>query len=294
MLRGLDASREDGVLDDLHVEGTVYTPDGQSVPVRLRQTAPGRYEDSIRASVPGNYVVVLSPRRGTRQLAPVIGGASQSSSAEFRSLRSNEQLLERIAALTGGRVLDLTQPNAVELFDRTGMAPSRAALPAWRTLLWLAIALVLIDVAARRLAWDALLVRRSVRRATARVEPHEVRGRAAAATLATLRQASVQVEQPRPVRTMAPLEEPLMPTPAVYITPAPPTPAAPERTGPDAAKVAAALDALAGKSPGPKPPQDKPTAPEPTAAEPPPSETTSNLLAAKRRARRKLDGETRV
>ena len=290
----LDASREDGFLDYLHVEGTVYTPDGQSVPVRLRQTAPGRYEDSIRASVPGNYVVVLSPRRGTRQLAPVIGGASQSSSAEFRSLRSNEQLLERIAALTGGRVLDLTQPNAVELFDRTGMAPSRAALPAWRTLLWLAIALVLIDVAARRLAWDALLVRRSVRRATARVEPHEVRGRAAAATLATLRQASVQVEQPRPVRTMAPLEEPLMPTPAVYITPAPPTPAAPERTGPDAAKVAAALDALAGKSPGPKPSQDKPTAPEPTAAEPPPSETTSNLLAAKRRARRKLDGETRV
>jgi len=292
----LDASREEGFLDYLHVDGTVYTPDGQSVPVRLRQTAPGRYEASIRASVPGNYVVALSPRRGTRQLAPVIGGASQSSSAEFRKFRSNEQLLERIAAITGGRVLDLTQPTAVELFDRTGMAPSRTALPAWRTLLWLAIALVLIDVAARRLAWDALLVRRSVRRATARVEPHEVRGREAAATLATLRQASAQVVQPRPIQTMAPGEQPTVPTHAVYTPPAPVphSPPLPERTGPDPARVAAALDALAGKTPPPKPAQDEPTDPAPTTEEPTPGETTSNLLAAKRRARRKLDGETNV
>ena len=77
-------------------------------------------------------------------------------------------------------------------------------------------------------------------------------------------------------------------------TPAPAVHTTPQRTGPDAAKVAAALDALAGKSPGPKPAQDEPTEPVPTAEEPPPSETTSNLLAAKRRARRKLDGETNV
>jgi hypothetical protein len=51
---------------------------------------------------------------------------------------------------------------------------------------------------------------------------------------------------------------------------------------------------LAGKSPTAKPDQDEPTGPEPTAAEPPPSETTSNLLAAKRRAQRKLDGENNV
>ena len=281
----LEAAREEGFVDYLHVDGTVYTPDGQSVAVRLRQTAPGRYEDSIPASVPGNYVVALSPRRGTRQLAPVIGGASQSASAEFRSFRSNEPLLERIAELTGGRVLDVTQPGAVELFDRTGMEPSRAALPAWRTLLWLALALVLIDVAARRLAWDALLVRRSVRRATARIEPHErLRGREAAATLASLRQASVQVEQHRPVRAAAPVEEPLAPRPAVHTTPVP------ERHGPDPAKVAAALDALTGKSPAAKPEKDEPTEQEPTAEEPPSSETTSSLLAAKRRARKKLDG----
>ncbi len=276
----LEAVREEGFLDYLHVDGTVYTPDGQSIPVRLRQTAPGLYEDSIPASVPGNYVVALSPRRGTRQLAPVIGGASQSSSAEFRRFRSNEALLERIATLTGGRVLDVTQPNAVELFDRTDMEPSRAALPAWRTLLWLALALLLVDVAARRLAWDALLVRRSVRRATARIEPHDVRGREAAATLASLRQASVQIEQPRPVRAVhaAPLEEqtPPAPTPAVHVISEP--------TGPDPAKVTAALDALAGKSPPAKPAEEQPDQQEPS--EPPSTgETMSGLLAAKRRAR---------
>ena len=156
------------------------------------------------------------------------------------------------------------------------MEPSRAALPAWRTLLWLALALLLVDVAARRLAWDALLVRRSVRRATARIEPHDVRGREAAATLASLRHASVQVEQPRPIRAVMPVVQPPTPTPAVHKIREP--------TGPDPAKVAAALDALAGKSPPAKPAEEQPDQHEPS--EPPStSETMSGLLAAKRRTR---------
>ncbi len=48
-------------------------------------------------------------------------------------------------------------------------------------------------------------------------------------TLASLRQASVQTGQPRPVRTMAPVEQPPMPTPAVYTPPHPP-PSAPAPT----------------------------------------------------------------
>jgi hypothetical protein len=278
----LEAAHDDGFLDYLHVEGIVYAPDGVSIPVRLRQTAPGRYEASVSAPVPGNYVVALSPRRGTRRLAPVIGGASQSSSVEFRKFRSNAPLLTRIAELTGGRTLDLSQPQAVKLFDRAGMAPSRAALPAWNTLLWLALALLLLDVAARRIAWDALLVRRSVRRATARVEAHEVRGREVAATLATLRRVSDQVEHRQPPPREEPGPAAPRTIPAVHTAPEPvvPVPVA-EQT-----RIAAGLDAFLGKrSAEPPVPPDSAQPPDET----PPTDTTGSLLAARRRARKKLD-----
>ena len=285
----LEAAQKDGFLDYLHVEGIVYAPDGTSIPVKLRQTAPGRYEASVSAPVPGNYVVALSPRRGTRRLAPVIGGASQSSSVEFRQFRSNAPLLERIAELTGGRTLDLLQPQAVKLFDRAGMAPSRAALPAWTPLLWLALALFLLDVAARRLAWDALLVRRSVRRATARVEARDVRGREAAATLATLRQVSDQVEHRHTVRPEEPAQEPPTTIPVARAAPEqPPTEAEPVA---EPTRIAAALDAFLGK-PSAAPPEhpESPEPSEPTPEQTPPTDTTGSLLAAKRRARKKLDG----
>ena len=190
-------------------------------------------------------------------------------------------MLARIAELTGGRTLDLAQPQAVELFDRSGMPPSRAALPAWQSLLWMALALLLVDVAARRLAWDALLVRRSVRRATARVEAPEVRGRLAAQTLASLRQVSSQPERRRPTHATSPVAPvaPAAGTPpvvrAVHTVP----------DGPDPAKVAAALDALLERG-STTTPEPEPPPPESTPDQPPPSETTSNLLAAKRRARR--------
>ena len=283
----LDAAQEDGFLDYLHVDGTVYTPEGESIHVRLRQTAPGRYEASVPALSPGNYVVALSPRRGSRRLAPVIGGASQSFSTEFRSFRANTALLAGIAELTGGRTLDLAQPLAVELFDRSGMQASWAALPAWRSLLWVALALLLLDVAARRLAWDALLVRRSVRRATARAEAPEVRGRLATATLASLRQVSSQTGHRRPAQgdvPVAPIASSPRTVPAVHTVPD-------ER---DPAKVTAALDALlerrSATAPEPEPPES-PESPQPPAQDqPPPSDTTGSLLAAKRRARRKMDG----
>ena len=276
----LDAAREEGFLDYLHVDGTVYTPAGTSISVRLRQTAPGRYEASVPASAPGNYVVALSPRRGSRRLAPVIGGASQSSSAEFRRFHSNTALLAGIAELTGGRTLSLVQPEAAELFDRSGMPASRAALPAWRSLLWMALALFMLDVAARRLAWDALLVRRSVRRATARVEAPAVRGRLAAATLASLRQVGDQPRRRRPTEAAAPVAPVAgspRTVPAVHTTP----------DGPDPAKITAALDALLERR-STASPEAEPA--EPAPEQPPPSDTTGSLLAARRRARRKLDG----
>jgi hypothetical protein len=271
----LEAASDQQFLDYLHVEGTVYAPGGETVPVRLRQTAPGRYETEIDASAPGNYVVALNPRRGARRLAPVIGGASQSASPEFRRFRSNAALLDEIADMTGGRRLDVTAPRATDLFDRSGMAPSSAALPAWQAVLWIALALLLLDVASRRLAWGYEQLWAMARQAAARVAPGRVRGQAAAATLASLRNVSVQVGKQRMARS----EPPPRPKPAAPKT---------ERAKPEESKIAAAIDVLRGKSTEPeKPKEDQEDAPPEATGS---TETTSSLLEAKRRARRKLDG----
>ncbi len=304
------ASDEDGFLDYLNVEGWVYRPDGEAVRVRLRQTAPGQYETSVDATLPGNYVVALSPRRGARRLAPVIGGATQSTNPEYRRFHSNRSVLEQIAAISGGRVLDVLTPEDVDVFDRTGMEPSTSALPAWRTVLWLALIVLLIDIAARRLAWDAALFKRWLAMAIQRVTPAHVRGAQAATTLASLRTVSQQVEQQIGKTTERPAAK-------TATKPQMPTAAARGRAdgggGEDAGgaggapsptrrQVAAGLAALLGRKTSR--PEDT-TAPKPSKSSSPSSSTPtgadedsttdddsarrSGLLAAKRRARERME-----
>jgi uncharacterized protein YegL len=317
------------LLDYLTVAGSVYGPDGTSMPIRLRQTAPGRYEAAVNAPLAGNYIVALNPRQGARQLAPAIGGASKSTSPEFRRYRSNIGLLDEIAETTGGRRLDIANPQAVNLFDRRGMPRSESSLPVWPIVLWWTLAVLLLDVACRRIAWDMPAVQRLAVAAMTKVTPARLRGRKAVSTLETLRRVSADLEQQHDASTagIAKLKGTgrIMPPPERIIqadgtstlpegVPAearPRTdeiarvplrqPAAP--AAPESGKVTAALDALLGRrevadapalSAAPR--GERPdAAPSGTPPPPPPSETTSSLLAAKRRARQRLaggDGET--
>jgi uncharacterized membrane protein len=282
-------SDDRGFLDDLQVEGRVYRPDGSAQVVRLTQTGPGRYQASVPASEGGNYIVALSPRSGTRRLAPVIGGASQSSSDEFRRYQSNLGLLEQIVDVSRGRRLGLSDPQTAGLFDRTGMQPQVSLVPVWRLMLAAAIALLLLDVACRRLAWSWRGLRSALAGAVARVNPAHLRGREAAATLATLRTSNQQLEQrlsesaqglPK-LRGRSTIQVPRQVEDAMAKLGG-------DRTAPpDASQVAAALDALLRReqapsrqvSPGPSPAEGE-AAPPPAA-----TETTGNLLAAKRRLR---------
>jgi len=286
----------------LQVDGSVYQPDGVAVPVRLRQGAPGRYEATVDANLAGNYIVALNPRQGTRRLAPVIGGVSRSSSPEFRRYTSNLALLDEIVDETHGRRLDLADPKAVNLFDRTGMPRSISSLPAWRSILWWIVALLLFDVACRRIAWDSHQLRRVVSRAIARVSPAHIRGGEAAATLATLRRVSDEVDQRQQTESagvekfkatgrVAPPPHRNQYQDAETETRSAPQPGAgpSHRAAPEPSKVAAALDAILGKTRAPV--RDKPKESEPASDANVPSETTSNLLAAKRRARRTIEGD---
>jgi hypothetical protein len=165
------------------------------------------------------------------------------------------------------------------------MRRSRATT-SWRSILWWTLALVLLDVAARRIAWNSQTIRTTLMRLIERVTPMHVRGAEAAATLATLRRVSDHVENRREADAAG--VERLQGTGKI----APP----PERTVPvvdpvaDSSRVATALDLLLGRG------QPKPATPpevEPDARPPRPdsTQTTSGLLAAKRRARQQLDSK---
>ncbi|MHC5002842.1 MAG: vWA domain-containing protein, partial [Planctomycetota bacterium] len=285
-------------LDYLQVEGTVYGPDGGSSPLRLRQTAPGRYEGSVAALPSGNYIVALSPSHGDRRLAPAIGGASKATSPEFRRLESDLGLLEQLVDLTRGRLLRLDEPTAVDLFDRDGMPTSVSSLPIWRPVAWLVLALMLLDVASRRIAWDAAQLRALVARAFARFRPAS-RAEVATETLSSLRQVSDRFdERIAGDRRRAGTEAPMRPAPpgaapeerTIEPEPAPKAPPDAEAPPRDARKVRAALDALLGRRTRTEEParQEEPADEEDVERER--EQTTSNLLAAKRRARDRLGG----
>jgi Mg-chelatase subunit ChlD len=182
-------------LDGLSVPGAVYTPDQRRVPVRLTQTGPGVYETSLPTDQAGSFVVTLAPKRAGLALPPVVGGATRQGGQEFRSLRSNEALLEQIAGATGGRVLDLERTTAKTLYDRAGVRPREGRTPLWPWLLAWSAGLLVLDVAVRKIAWDRLLSREFGRGVLGEAGA-ALRGRAeeAAATIAALRQTGEQVE----------------------------------------------------------------------------------------------------
>ena len=193
----LDAtSPDDGYLDYLTIEGSVYTPSGDAIDIRLRQTGPGRYATSLNTTESGNYVIALTPRKGTRALAPIIGGINQPAGQEFRRYASNVSLLQQVMETTGGRQLDVEQPQATNLFDRTDLPPSVSLLPSWQKFLWFLLAVFLLDVACRRIAWDKGTILAWWQRATAKVSMTR-KADESQATLETLRTRSTEISAQR-------------------------------------------------------------------------------------------------
>lgn len=197
----LEASGDDGrPLDRLTVPATIYAPSGRATEITLSQVGPGTYEAAAPVRESGSHVAILKPRLGNRPLDHVIGGAASSTGPEFRSLTTNTPLLEAIARETGGRTLDIRSPREAKLFDRTGMPPSLARTPLWSSLLLWTLLVLLLDVATRRIAWDRFVSREfgvDLRKVAA--EAVRERGREAAATVERLRtqeSATARAEEP--------------------------------------------------------------------------------------------------
>lgn len=185
----LDAADEAGdPLDLLTVPGTIYTPSGRKREITLTQTGPGVYEAEVEANETGAYVTALTPRLGERRLPPVIAGAASATSPEYARLESNVGLLRQLAEVTGGRALSWESPENAALFDRAELAPTRALSPLWPTLLVWTVAILLLDVGTRRIAWDRLLSKElgaAIREQA--LQASQARGEQATATLGRLR-----------------------------------------------------------------------------------------------------------
>jgi len=138
----------------LRLEGVVYGPRGDRQPLRLRQVAARRFEGIVRADEAGSHVVALSPLLEDRPLAPLVAAATRAAAEEYRASSSNLALLREIAESTGGRLLDWDDPASPALFDRRGLDPTFSIRPLWPLLAWLALALLIGDVAVRRIAWS--------------------------------------------------------------------------------------------------------------------------------------------
>ncbi|MGB0767626.1 MAG: hypothetical protein ACPGYV_07930, partial [Phycisphaeraceae bacterium] len=140
--------------NNLRVAGSVEDPDGNLVNVNLEQVGPGIYEARIPANQAGNYIVDLNMTGPDGEARRVIGGSSKPAGGELRNFQSNLALLQQIAEMTGGRVLDPDKPADANLYNRDVPIESTSTRPLRWQLMPFLLALLLMDVACRRIAWE--------------------------------------------------------------------------------------------------------------------------------------------
>lgn len=162
----------------------LYGPQGRPLDATLRRSGPRTFSAKLQLPEPGAYVLAVAPTSSGTPLAPLVAGITRQHGEEFRRLRSDIALLREIAEATGGRLLSLDELDAARLLDRTGMAPIRSERGVWPWLVWLAVALLIMDVATRRIAWSPSRWRAAI---DSTLEGAKARGAEGAATVARLR-----------------------------------------------------------------------------------------------------------
>ncbi len=160
----VDARTNDGIfLNGYQLQANVATPDGQIVRLDLVQTAPGQYESVFTAQTEGAYLIGITGQplentearstagQGNQPLTVAeTAGWVRPYSTEYRQLNTQDsQELASLAELTGG------WSDAGEVSGKIfahNLPSGIAATPAWSWFLLLAVFLLPIDIAIRRLA----------------------------------------------------------------------------------------------------------------------------------------------
>lgn len=161
----------DGTFRNLvQTSADVSLPDGSGRRLPLAQTAPGRYEGQLALAGPGVYALHVQQidENGT-EVASETTGYALPYAPEFAITPANRILMERLAADTGGPLLN----RPAEAWRRD---TSHALLPqgVWKEALALALVLFVVDVAVRRLrpgARDVLAAGALARRGVGVIHP---------------------------------------------------------------------------------------------------------------------------
>jgi uncharacterized membrane protein len=146
-------------LNNLATEANVIGPQGESENLELLQIAPGRYEAEFTPAEDGAYFIRVAGRSDGEQETTIgqTSGWVLGYSPEYQQLEANPGLLESVAALTKGRAL--TEETATP-FDHT-LPSELITRPIWSWLTLLAVLLLPVDIALRRL----VITKGDVRRA---------------------------------------------------------------------------------------------------------------------------------
>ncbi len=157
----------------LVMSATLLAGDGTSHEVELREVQPGEYRGVVRDQPAGAYLVQLVARNSDGlPVGSATAGAVVPLSAEYRSQTADPELLAALAANTGGRI-DPPPAAAFTPNSASAGAVQEIGLP----LLWLALLLLPLDIALRRL----LLGRDQVAALLRRIRLHELAARVEAA-----------------------------------------------------------------------------------------------------------------
>lgn len=129
---------------------TVVSPKGNRVQVQLEQKGPGRYEARFPTKEVGAYLLNLAERKDGTVVASQVVGASVNYSPEFDASAPNLNLLQRLAELGGGRVLNPATDNPFLLKREKTFRP----IDLWEDMLGWMVLLFVFDVGVRRLDID--------------------------------------------------------------------------------------------------------------------------------------------
>lgn len=269
--------RENAFRNFLIMQGTVVGPEGKPQEVRLVQIAPGTYAGDFATDRPGNYVVGIAYTGPGGQGGQIRSGTVVNASPELRELKSNLSALQRIADATGGRVLTAFDATSADLFSRDGLVPRSSPQPWWDRLIPWLLALVIVDVAVRRIAWSWEGAVALARRTAQFVRAWTLSGKVeSGATLESLHRKRGEVAETK----LKPSERVVQ-----VLTPDPTRKFESRGVEGDTSQVLGG----ATDKPIPSPPKDpgRKTMPSSTSE----GTTTESLLEAKRRARKRMDDQ---
>jgi Ca-activated chloride channel family protein len=137
-------------VNGLEVSAVVAGPQRDRREVALPQSGPGRYEGTFAAEGAGDWVVTVSARSANGAVSVRTVGVSVSYPEEYLDAGLNRDLLEGLAAATGGGVVDPGDAGSLERLLRRERGTSSRQVALWPLLAALALGCFFLDIAVRK------------------------------------------------------------------------------------------------------------------------------------------------